>query len=85
MSDDTKPTPEITPTENGPYQVTNLEKIEGFYGAATHETGASVRFCRCGGSKNKPFCDGTHRTNGFSGAKDPDRVPVLARSPCQCR
>ncbi|MHB8643589.1 MAG: CDGSH iron-sulfur domain-containing protein [Gaiellaceae bacterium] len=23
--------------------------------------------CCCGGSKNKPFCDGTHRTNGFTG------------------
>ena len=27
--------------------------------------------CRCGGSSNKPYCDGTHRTNGFraSGAR----------------
>lgn len=21
--------------------------------------------CRCGGSTNKPYCDGMHRTNGF--------------------
>jgi CDGSH-type Zn-finger protein len=21
----------------------------------------------CGGSQNKPFCDGTHKTNGFCG------------------
>jgi len=23
--------------------------------------------CRCGGSKNKPFCDGTHKSNDFNG------------------
>jgi len=26
----------------------------------------NVALCRCGGSKNKPFCDGTHETLGFS-------------------
>jgi CDGSH-type Zn-finger protein len=25
-----------------------------------------LALCRCGGSANKPFCDGTHKTNGFT-------------------
>ena len=34
-----------------------------------------LALCRCGGSAIKPLCDGTHARNGFSGAKDPKRVP----------
>ena len=41
---------------NGPYKV-------------ELETSRAVFLCRCGGSKNKPFCDGTHRSNGFSDRK----------------
>jgi CDGSH-type Zn-finger protein len=75
MSDERKPVPEIAPMPNGPYRVTNLETLEGFYGARTHSTPAAAKLCRCGGSKNKPFCDGSHRSNGFSDAKAADRVP----------
>ncbi len=29
-------------------------------------TVTSAALCRCGGSRNKPYCDGTHKNNGFS-------------------
>jgi CDGSH-type Zn-finger protein len=62
--------PKIACLPNGPYYllndaqaapVPNLRRASG-------EACASVRgvaLCRCGGSSNKPFCDGTHGRNGF--------------------
>lgn len=42
---------------DGPLQFTGDLRLDG------SETRATL--CRCGGSNNKPFCDGTHKINGF--------------------
>lgn len=52
----------ITALENGPYQVETGGKFA--FGGETKEEKA-VYLCRCGGSSNKPFCDGTHRRINF--------------------
>jgi len=34
--------------------------------AVNVEAGKSYWWCACGGSKNQPFCDGTHKGSGFT-------------------
>lgn len=63
------PTIECTP--NGPYLVRNLEDLRDSRGDRI-DVKPVMALCRCGGSANKPFCDGTHQKNGFSGARVAD-------------
>ena len=48
--------PSITLSPNGPLIVNNLENLQNSQGEQI-ETQATLALCRCGGSKNKPFCD----------------------------
>jgi len=68
MSEDN---PQIQCLPDGPYLLTKNETTK----VSLHVTGpdgetvsevTGVALCRCGGSRNKPFCDGAHRNNGFS-------------------
>ena len=62
----------IKPTPDGPYSVKNLQRFSNRKGAI--EARATMALCRCGGSANKPFCDGTHTKIGSSSAKLEGRV-----------
>lgn len=52
----------ITLLKNGPIFIASPVIIEG-------ENMDKVALCRCGTSKNKPFCDGGHETCNFEASQ----------------
>jgi len=61
--------------ENGPYALSADLRIEG------QDPRLRATLCRCGQSKNKPFCDGAHASVGFVATGEPALVEsaVLAQ------
>jgi CDGSH-type Zn-finger protein/ferredoxin len=61
----------IVPLPNGPLYLINdrekkiIENLENSKGEKLSNI-QGIALCRCGASKNKPFCDGTHTIIGFS-------------------
>lgn len=55
----------VKPAANGPLLVNgNCELVSGT-GRVIQRSG-KMALCRCGASKNKPFCDGSHKAIGFT-------------------
>jgi CDGSH-type Zn-finger protein len=80
--------PQVVITKNGPYLVTGsiplAKQTIGANAAGESEkwqqgesfpAQAQYALCRCGHSKNKPFCDGTHTKIGFDGTETASREP----------
>ena len=65
-----KPTT-IEPTHGGPYYVRGLVQLRSADGSSVVED-LRMALCRCGQSRNKPFCDNSHFAAGFD---DPGAVP----------
>lgn len=60
----------ISVRDNGPFLVSGpitLEDAEGNKFALGEK--ATVALCRCGASKNRPFCDGSHKNCDFQSAE----------------
>lgn len=55
--------------ENGPLvlkgNVTVVDHLGGEFPIPQGKDG--IALCRCGASRNKPFCDGRHKQTGFQG------------------
>lgn len=83
----------ITIAKNGPYLVSgsvplaiqtigvnrngdSTEWIEGKALASTEQ----YALCRCGHSKNKPYCDGSHAKAGFDGTETASHAPVAEQA-----
>jgi CDGSH-type Zn-finger protein/truncated hemoglobin YjbI len=66
--------PEILAATNGPYLVTNVDRLTDWLGVAVPQR-PQMALCRCGASAMKPLCDGSHARVGFDSAKSGDRVP----------
>ena len=76
-------TPTITPKANGPLVVVGMVRIMTPDGrelpVPPRKDGRPaevVVLCRCGGSQTKPFCDGTHKRNGFSDTPTESPAPT---------
>ena len=67
---------EIRCRENGPYVLKGPVRVVDHLGNefALPQGKDLIALCRCGASKNRPFCDGSHRTCGFV-APERGRVP----------
>ena len=55
----------VVPLKDGPLDATGNVEICSGTGRTILRT-QQTYLCRCGGSANKPFCDGTHKTIGFT-------------------
>ena len=60
-----QPEVEIKVRDNGPYKVTGPVRLIDAEGRAWEIGEGPVALCRCGASKTKPFCDATHKEEGF--------------------
>lgn len=55
--------------ENGPLEMRGALEITSGTGTRLHR-GTRAFLCRCGASKNKPFCDGSHKGVDFAAPGD---------------
>lgn len=74
-------TPRVTPIRNGPLLVLGRIEVRGDDGSVQLLPRASL--CRCGASKNKPFCDNSHLQIRFEAPGELIRIRLSPVRPAE--
>jgi CDGSH-type Zn-finger protein len=64
----------LTAYPDGPLLVRGNFSLTGRDGAEVPHRGRVVALCRCGKSRAKPFCDGTHKLVGFTCSEEVEQT-----------
>jgi CDGSH-type Zn-finger protein len=65
----------ITPYPDGPYLVRGDFAVTDQDGNELPVERRTIALCRCGKSRIRPFCDGTHKLIGFKAPSGPEPWP----------
>ena len=68
----------ITPYRDGPLLVRGDFELMDQDGTAIDRGRETIALCRCGKSRTRPFCDGTHKLVGFRAAGGAEGARGLA-------
>lgn len=56
----------VTPYRDGPYLLRGPFELTDQDGNVIETGRRTIALCRCGRSRTRPFCDGTHKLVGFT-------------------
>ena len=65
----------ITPYPDGPYLIRGDFVVTDQEGNELQLERRTIALCRCGKSRMRPFCDGTHKLVGFEAPSAPEPWP----------
>ena len=66
--------------KNGPYEIRGEPSLTDRKGGKYRGQKDPLYLCRCGQSKNKPYCDGSHAETGFRAEESAEETVPKCRS-----
>ena len=63
----------ITPYRDGPLLVRGPFRLQDMHGQEIPVDRETIALCRCGKSRIRPFCDGSHKVVRFRAPTGPER------------